>query len=66
MSFSQTVSVKGSPRCDANQPILFPGEPERITEAQRLREGIPIALATITALREEAARLKVAGDPFGQ
>ena len=56
--------VKSSPRRDPNQPILFPGEPERITEAQRLREGIPIALATVTALREEAARLQVAGDPF--
>jgi uncharacterized oxidoreductase len=57
--------VKGSPRRDASQPILFPGEPERITEAQRLREGIPIAAATIAALRAEAARLQVAGDPFG-
>ena len=58
--------VKGSPRRDPQQPILFPGEPERATEAQRLRDGIPIAAATIAAMRDEAARLKVTGgDPFG-
>jgi hydroxycarboxylate dehydrogenase B len=57
--------VKGSPRRQVDQPILFPGEPERATEAQRLRDGIPVAVATVAALRDEARRLGVGDDPFG-
>jgi uncharacterized oxidoreductase len=56
--------VKSARRSDPAQPILFPGEPERRTEAQRRREGIPIAAATVDLLLTEAARLGVAGDPF--
>jgi uncharacterized oxidoreductase len=56
--------VKGSPRRDPDQPILFPGEPERATETQRLRDGIPIAAATVTALRDEARRVGIAANPF--
>jgi uncharacterized oxidoreductase len=58
--------VKSARRNDPAQPILFPGEPERHTEAQRRRDGIPIATATVDALLTEAANLglKGQGHPF--
>jgi uncharacterized oxidoreductase len=56
--------VKSSARRDPAQPILFPGEPERINEAQRRREGIPIAAATVALMRQEAKRLGIHDDPF--
>lgn len=56
--------VKSARRTDAAQPILLPGEPERQTEVQRRREGIPIAAATADALAQEATRLGVADNPF--
>jgi len=58
--------VKSARRTDPAQPILFPGEPERLTESRRRREGIPIAPATVDTLRAEAARLGVADDPFAE
>jgi uncharacterized oxidoreductase len=56
--------VKSARRSDPAQPILFPGEPERQTEAQRRRDGIPIAAATADALVQEASRVGVADNPF--
>jgi len=56
--------VKSARRSDPAQPILFPGEPERLTESKRRREGIPIAAATADALVTEAARLGVGDNPF--
>jgi uncharacterized oxidoreductase len=56
--------VKSARRSDPVQPILFPGEPERLTESKRRREGIPIAAATADALVTEAARLGVGDNPF--
>jgi LDH2 family malate/lactate/ureidoglycolate dehydrogenase len=56
--------VKSSRRTDPARPILFPGEPERQTESQRQRDGIPIAVATAEALLAEAARVGVAENPF--
>jgi len=56
--------VKSARRSDPNQPILFPGEPERQTEVQRRRDGIPIAAATAEALLADAVRLGVTENPF--
>jgi uncharacterized oxidoreductase len=56
--------VRSARRSDPDQPILFPGEPERINEAKRRREGIPIAIATVDLLLAEAANLDVQGHPF--
>jgi uncharacterized oxidoreductase len=56
--------VKSARRSDPAQAILFPGEPERLTETRRRREGIPIAAATAEALLAEGARVGVAGNPF--
>jgi uncharacterized oxidoreductase len=56
--------IKSARRSDPAQPIQFPGEPERQTEAQRRRDGIPIAAATAEALLADAARLGVTDNPF--
>jgi uncharacterized oxidoreductase len=56
--------IKSARRSDPAQPILFPGEPERQAEAQRRRDGIPIAAATAEALLADAARLGVTDNPF--
>lgn len=56
--------IKSARRSDPAQPILFPGEPERQTEVQRRRDGIPIATATADALLAEATRLGVTDNPF--
>lgn len=56
--------VKSARRADPLQPILFPGEPERQVEAQRRRDGIPIAAATVDQLLMDSARLGVTDNPF--
>ena len=38
--------VKGSPATDAAQPVLVPGDPERLSSAERSRSGIPLDAAT--------------------
>lgn len=37
---------------DPEQPVLVPGDPERLMEAQRSREGIPLVAAVVTDLQE--------------
>lgn len=56
--------VKSARRADPAQPILFPGEPERLTETKRRLDGIPIAVATVEALLAEAANVGVHAHPF--
>jgi uncharacterized oxidoreductase len=56
--------VKGSPPADPQAPVQLPGEPERMTERDRLRLGIPIPAATAAALRAEAQRLGIEDNPF--
>jgi uncharacterized oxidoreductase len=38
--------VKGSPPADPAQPVLVPGDPERLSRAERLRAGIPLDATT--------------------
>jgi LDH2 family malate/lactate/ureidoglycolate dehydrogenase len=45
-------SIKESARAKNATEILMPGEPELRTEAERLRDGIPLALATLKELVE--------------
>ena len=35
-----------SPAADPDKPVLVPGEPERLSKAQRGRDGIPIDATT--------------------
>jgi len=51
-------AIKESRKADHAAEILMPGEPEHRTETQRLKEGIPLAPATIK-------ELVALGEPFG-
>jgi L-2-hydroxycarboxylate dehydrogenase (NAD+) len=51
-----TTRAKASTPVDAGQPILMPGEPEALREAERRRSGIPFAQADLDMLAAEAAR----------
>lgn len=42
------------------QPVLIPGDPERATEAERLRHGIPLLATVETDLRQLGQRFGVA------
>jgi uncharacterized oxidoreductase len=46
--------VKASPLAAGTDRIYEPGEPERVTRAQREAEGIPVDPATWTQIREAA------------
>jgi LDH2 family malate/lactate/ureidoglycolate dehydrogenase len=46
-------------RLEAEREILFPGEPEARLEAQRRRDGIPLASEDRIGLREAAEKLGV-------
>ncbi len=43
-------SLKETPRLEAEEPIYYPGELEKITREQRLQNGIPIPLSLIETL----------------
>lgn len=68
-TFTQQVDrlarwLRGSPRDPARTGIHLPGEPERATERERLRDGIPLPRATRDAL--VAAGRKVGSDAFAR
>lgn len=56
--------AKASPRVAEDQPILMPGEPEALTERERLRDGIPLSAEDRAGLRGEAERAELAPPPF--
>ncbi len=43
----------------ADQPVLVPGDPERVAQAQRLEKGIPLMETVIRDLQELADRLNI-------
>jgi LDH2 family malate/lactate/ureidoglycolate dehydrogenase len=49
--------VKSVPPAAGHTAVLIPGEPEVMSYARRLREGIPVAEDTWNAIRETAAKL---------
>lgn len=51
--------AKASPPVEEGGEILFPGEPEARLEAQRLRDGVPLAKEDRAGLAEAAAKLGV-------
>jgi uncharacterized oxidoreductase len=61
---SLAVWLRGSPRAKDDEPILMPGEPERITAALRERDGVPLSPGTCKALVEAGKR--VGSDAFAQ
>ncbi|PHH74246.1 hypothetical protein CDD82_5035 [Ophiocordyceps australis] len=52
--------VVGSAKMQGVDRIYFPGEIERLTEAERTKSGIPLVAAEIDALNAEAARVGAA------
>jgi LDH2 family malate/lactate/ureidoglycolate dehydrogenase len=52
-------NVRACPRADGVQEILLPGDPERRSKAQRLKNGIPLDDGTWGQLSELARKLKV-------
>jgi LDH2 family malate/lactate/ureidoglycolate dehydrogenase len=42
--------VKASPPADASKPVLVPGDPERLSRAERGRDGIPLDAGTWSEL----------------
>lgn len=57
------ADVKASPPADPDSPVLVAGEKERITNAQRLAEGIPVDATTWGNLVAAARSLGVAEVP---
>lgn len=54
--------VRASPPADPAQPVLMPGEVERRTRAQRLRNGIPVDDKTWADLLAAAASVGLSAD----
>jgi hydroxycarboxylate dehydrogenase B len=52
-------SVRSCPKAEGTQEILLPGDPERRSRAQRLKEGIPLDEGTWGQLMNLAKTLKV-------
>jgi uncharacterized oxidoreductase len=51
--------VTDSPPQSPDSPVLVPGDPERATKRQRLRDGIPVDDGTWSQLAQAAASLGV-------
>ena len=53
--------LHGARRADPAQPVLVAGDPERLTRAERLEQGVPVPDDLMTQLRGVVA---AAGVPF--
>ena len=51
--------VRNEPKEDINTPIMVPGDPEKKTAADRLKNGIPIKEHDLKALNSISERLKI-------
>jgi LDH2 family malate/lactate/ureidoglycolate dehydrogenase len=51
--------LHGAKRADPAQPVLVAGDPERLTRAERLEQGVPVPDDLMTQLRGVAAAAKV-------
>ena len=55
--YGAAAYLKTTPASDPDQPVLIPGEPERIARARRIAEGIEIDATTWRDINEAAAQL---------
>jgi len=55
--------LKAQPLADGTEEVLMPGEPESRTEAEYLRDGVPLQLDVVQSLIEEAKLLSIAAFP---
>jgi LDH2 family malate/lactate/ureidoglycolate dehydrogenase len=51
--------LHGARRADPAQPVLVAGDPERLTRAERLEQGVPIPDDLMTQLRAVAESARV-------
>ena len=51
--------LHGAKRADPRQPVLVAGDPERLTRAERLEQGVPVPDDLMEQLREVTARAGV-------
>jgi uncharacterized oxidoreductase len=54
-----TAYATSSPVRNPAEPVLIPGDPERLRRAERLREGIPVDAGTCAEIVEASASLKI-------
>ncbi len=47
-----------------NEPVLIPGEPERLAEAERLKNGIPLIEPVVNALKEVGQKFDLPFESF--
>jgi uncharacterized oxidoreductase len=56
---AMTEYVTASPRRNADEPVLIPGDPERLSRAKRIAEGVPIDEETWREIAEAARGVNV-------
>jgi uncharacterized oxidoreductase len=54
-----TRTVTASPPQKADEPVLIPGDPERISRAQRMKEGVPLDAETWREIQEAGKSLGI-------
>jgi hydroxycarboxylate dehydrogenase B len=60
---AMTAYVTASPPRDPAEPVLIPGDPERLMRAKRIAEGVPIDDETWREIAEAARGVNVLFDP---
>jgi L-2-hydroxycarboxylate dehydrogenase (NAD+) len=50
---------RGAAPVDPQQPVIVPGDPERLAEAERVKQGIPLMESVVSDLNELSARLGI-------
>jgi uncharacterized oxidoreductase len=63
---AMTAYITASPPAHPDEPVLIPGDPERLTRAERLAHGVPIDEETWRELVEAARGINVLVEMPGQ
>lgn len=63
---AMTGYVTGSPPRKAGEPVLIPGDPERLSRARRMAEGVPVDPVTWAGIVEAAGSLGLVLPADGQ
>jgi uncharacterized oxidoreductase len=62
---AMTAYITASPPRQADEPVLIPGDPERLTRAERLKNGVPIDEETWREVTLAARGINVLVEPPG-
>jgi len=60
---AMTAYITASPPIRADEPVLIPGDPERLTRAERIKNGVPIDDETWRELTATARAINVLVEP---